>query len=176
MGFLKCSLNLWTKRKDVKLFGRLTTFTDDTVLTVAVADAILTDRDYARAIKSYARRHPLRGYGAGFLAWMVKPGYEPYHSFGNGSAMRVSPVGIARILEAICEADSCDCSYGLRLQRSCHQALKAVDETIMRRPYLTHCALPCPRIMCWIIYRYRCGRRSEEPCAGNLHTRFGEGR
>ncbi len=92
--------NLRTKRKDVKLFGRLTTFTDDTVLTVAVADAILTDRDYARAIKSYARRHPLRGYGAGFLAWMVKPGYEPYNSFGNGSAMRVSPVGFAFDSEA----------------------------------------------------------------------------
>jgi ADP-ribosylglycohydrolase len=87
--------NLRTKRKDVKLFGRLATFTDDTVLTVAVAYAILTDRDYARAIKSYARRHPLRGYGAGFLAWMVKPGYKPYNSFGNGSAMRVSPVGLA---------------------------------------------------------------------------------
>jgi hypothetical protein len=52
--------NLRTKRKDVKLFGRLSMFTDDTVLTVAVAEAILSDRDYARAIKSYARRHPLR--------------------------------------------------------------------------------------------------------------------
>lgn len=87
--------NLRTKRKDAKLFGRLCLFTDDTVLTVAVADAILADRDYARAIKSYARRHPLRGYGPRFLAWMVKPGYAPYHSLGNGSAMRVSPVGFA---------------------------------------------------------------------------------
>jgi ADP-ribosylglycohydrolase len=87
--------NLRTKRKDVKLFGRLATFTDDTVLTVAVADAILGDGDYARAIKSYARRHPLRGYGPRFVAWMVKPGYRPYNSFGNGSAMRVSPVGFA---------------------------------------------------------------------------------
>jgi ADP-ribosylglycohydrolase len=75
-------------------------FTDDTVLTVAVADAILTDRDYARVIKSYARRHPLRGYGPRFLAWMVKPGYAPYNSFGNGSAMRVSPVGYAFDSEA----------------------------------------------------------------------------
>ena len=87
--------NLRTKRKDVKLFGRLATFTDDTVLTVAVADAILGDGDYARTLKSYARRHPLRGYGPRFVAWMVKPGYRPYNSFGNGSAMRVSPVGFA---------------------------------------------------------------------------------
>ena len=87
--------NLRTKREDAKLFGRLSMFTDDTVLTVAVAAALLTDRDYARAIKSYARRHPLRGYGPRFLAWMVRPGCRPYHSLGNGSAMRVSPVGFA---------------------------------------------------------------------------------
>jgi ADP-ribosylglycohydrolase len=92
--------NLRTKRKDAKLFGCLSMFTDDTVLTVAVAAAILTDRDYARAIKSYARRHPLRGYGPRFLAWMVRPGYAPYNSFGNGSAMRVSPVGFAFDSEA----------------------------------------------------------------------------
>ena len=87
--------NFHTKRKDVKLFGRLSRFTDDTVLTVAVADAILTGRDYGRAIKSYARRHPLRGYGPRFLAWMALPINRPYNSFGNGSAMRVSPVAFA---------------------------------------------------------------------------------
>jgi ADP-ribosylglycohydrolase len=92
--------NLRTKRKDIRLFGRLSMFTDDTVLTVAVAQAVLSDHDYARAIKSYARRHPLRGYGPRFLVWMVKPGYEPYNSFGNGSAMRVSPVGFAFDSEA----------------------------------------------------------------------------
>jgi ADP-ribosylglycohydrolase len=84
-----------TKRKDVPLFGPLATFTDDTVLTVAVADALLGDRDYGRALKSYARKHPQRGYGAGFLHWMRAPGIEPYYSFGNGSAMRVSPVAYA---------------------------------------------------------------------------------
>jgi ADP-ribosylglycohydrolase len=89
-----------TKSKDIQLFGGFSTFTDDTVLTVAVADAILTDRDYARAIKSYARRHPWRGYGGGFRAWVAKSGYEPYNSFGNGSAMRVSPVGFAFDSEA----------------------------------------------------------------------------
>ncbi len=57
--------------------------------------AILTDRDYGRAIKSYARRHPLRGYGPRFLRWMVTPDDAPYNSFGNGSAMRVSPVAHA---------------------------------------------------------------------------------
>lgn len=83
------------KRKDVSLFGPLATFTDDTVLTIAVADALLGDRDYGRALRTYTRRHPLRGYGSHFLRWAVVPAMGPYNSFGNGSAMRVSPVAWA---------------------------------------------------------------------------------
>jgi len=87
--------NFRTKQKDFRLFNPVSTFTDDTVLTVAVADAILTNSPYGPKIKSYARRHPLRGYGPRFLVWMATPGVEPYNSFGNGSAMRVSPVAHA---------------------------------------------------------------------------------
>ena len=87
--------NLRTKRKDFRLVTPMSNFTDDTVLTVAVADAILTRSPYGPKIKSYARRHPLRGYGPRFLVWMAKPGIKPYNSFGNGSAMRVSPVAHA---------------------------------------------------------------------------------
>ena len=84
-----------TKRKDFSMFTPVSTFTDDTVLTVAVADAILSGGDYGKFIKKYARRHPLRGYGPRFLLWMLKPGGKPYNSLGNGSAMRVSPVAHA---------------------------------------------------------------------------------
>jgi ADP-ribosylglycohydrolase len=87
--------NFRTKRKDFRLFTPVSTFTDDTVLTVAVADAILARSAYGPKIKSYARRHPLRGYGHRFMVWMAKPGIAPYNSFGNGSAMRVSPVAHA---------------------------------------------------------------------------------
>jgi ADP-ribosylglycohydrolase len=87
--------NLRTKRKDFPLFRKLSTFTDDTVLTVAVADAILRSEEYGPTIKAYARRHPMRGYGGSFMVWMAKPGLKPYNSFGNGSAMRVSPVAHA---------------------------------------------------------------------------------
>lgn len=87
--------NLRTKRKDFRLFTPVSTFTDDSVLTIAVADAILAGRDYGSVIKSYARAHPLRGYGPRFLLWMASPGLKPYNSFGNGSAMRVSPVAHA---------------------------------------------------------------------------------
>jgi ADP-ribosylglycohydrolase len=87
--------NFHTKRKDFRLFTPISTFTDDTVLTVAVADAILTGSGYGSTIKSYARRWPMRGYGPGFMRWMLSPDINPYNSFGNGSAMRVSPVAHA---------------------------------------------------------------------------------
>ena len=87
--------NLRTKRKDFRLFSPLSIYTDDTVLTVAVADAILHGKDYGRTIKAHARRHPFRGYGPKFLWWMVSPSMKPYNSLGNGSAMRVSPIAHA---------------------------------------------------------------------------------
>jgi len=104
--------NFHTKRKDFKLFTPLSTFTDDTILTLAVADAILNKQDYSSVIKTYARKHPLRGYGPRFLAWMASPSKKPYNSFGNGSAMRVSPVGFAfddeeRVLEEAKKSAEC---------------------------------------------------------------------
>lgn len=92
--------NFHTKRKDFRLFTPLSLFTDDTVLTVAVADAILNERPYGEALRSYARSYPFRGYGPGFLRWMLVPGAGPYNSLGNGSAMRVSPVAYAFSTEA----------------------------------------------------------------------------
>ncbi len=74
---------------------RVANFTDDTVLTVAVARAILTDANYANYIKSFAQRYPHAGYGGTFRKWMGTWENKPYNSFGNGSAMRVSPVGFA---------------------------------------------------------------------------------
>ena len=87
--------NFRTKNKDFRLFTPFSTFTDDTVLTVAVADAILRGADYGPTLKSYARRFPLRGFGPGFLRWALSPSDTPGNSFGNGSAMRVSPIAYA---------------------------------------------------------------------------------
>ncbi|HEX8904586.1 MAG TPA: ADP-ribosylglycohydrolase family protein, partial [Longimicrobiaceae bacterium] len=70
-------------------------FTDDTVLTVATADAILRGGDYAAAYRAWGNRHPRAGYGGAFRSWLTVPGAGPYNSWGNGSAMRVSPVGWA---------------------------------------------------------------------------------
>jgi len=67
-------------------------YTDDTTLTIAVADAIMNGKDYADTIREYGRAHPLAGYGSSFMAWLDNPNAGPYDSWGNGSAMRVSPV------------------------------------------------------------------------------------
>jgi ADP-ribosylglycohydrolase len=83
------------KQIDFPLFGVEATFTDDTVLAVATADALLHDHDYARAYRRYFQRHPDRGYGGGFRHWAAGDDTAPYNSFGNGSAMRVGPVGWA---------------------------------------------------------------------------------
>jgi len=83
------------KSEDFDLFEAPRFFTDDTVLTVATADAILTDGDYRAAYLRWGRRYPNRGYGGMFRGWMDAEIRGPYESFGNGSAMRVSPVGWA---------------------------------------------------------------------------------
>jgi len=70
-------------------------FTDDTVLTAAVAHAILTGDDMADTIKAFAQKHHSLPYGRSFKRWIWSWENEPYNSFGNGSAMRVSPVGFA---------------------------------------------------------------------------------
>ncbi len=83
------------KTKEFPLFHPRGRFTDDSVLTVAVAQAILTDGDYRRAVLEIGRRYPHSGYGGSFGRWLASADPKPYHSWGNGSAMRVSPVGFA---------------------------------------------------------------------------------
>lgn len=69
-------------------------FTDDTICTCAVADALLKGNDFGESIHDWCRRypHPMGGYGGRFAQWVRSDNPQPYNSFGNGSAMRVSPV------------------------------------------------------------------------------------
>lgn len=83
------------KTTNFPLFQKESFFTDDTVLTVAVAQAILEDLDYAPTVKDFGQRYPNRGYGTNFASWLRQEDSSPYNSWGNGSAMRVSPVGYA---------------------------------------------------------------------------------
>jgi ADP-ribosylglycohydrolase len=77
------------------LFDPRCRFTDDTVLTVAVADAILTGSDYGAKLKEWYRLYSGRDFGGGFKKWAAHDSLEPRSSMGNGSAMRVSPIGFA---------------------------------------------------------------------------------
>lgn len=83
------------RRVEFDLFEAPRFFTDDTVLTVATADALLGDGDFASAYRRWGRRYPDAGYGGFFARWLLTDDAGPYDSFGNGSAMRVSPVGWA---------------------------------------------------------------------------------
>ena len=77
--------------EDFPLFHASCFPTDDSVLTIAVAEAILDGEPYLTAIRRWALRHPDAGYGVMFHRWMVGDVTGPYNSYGNGSAMRVSP-------------------------------------------------------------------------------------
>jgi len=83
------------KSVDFPLFSDECEFTDDTVLTMAVADSILHGKEFGKNIWEYARSYPGRGYGGRFAYWIRNSDLKPYNSFGNGSAMRVSAVGFA---------------------------------------------------------------------------------
>ncbi len=81
--------------KNFTLFTDECSYTDDTICTVAVADAILKGKDYKSSLLEWCRRYPspMGGYGARFIKWMTEDDPQPNGSFGNGSAMRVSAVG-----------------------------------------------------------------------------------
>ena len=83
------------RSEEFPLFIEESTFTDDSVLTVALADSILTGIDYTTKIKEYYLRYPHMSYGGKFRAWAERNESVPYNSFGNGSAMRCSPAGWA---------------------------------------------------------------------------------
>lgn len=79
------------RSKEFPLFREESRFTDDSILTVATADALMTDLDFASKYRAYGRKYP-SSYGGMFRRWIHDDDLGPYNSFGNGSAMRVSPV------------------------------------------------------------------------------------
>ena len=89
-----------TKDFNFKLFTDECSFTDDTICTVAIADALLRFQDRGllgikQSLLYWCKQHPLPmgGYGGSFAKWLHSLDHKPYNSFGNGSAMRVSPIG-----------------------------------------------------------------------------------
>lgn len=83
------------KTEEFVLFKSDCFFTDDTVLTAATAKTLMSGISYVEAYQDFAQRYPGRGYGGNFSHWIHAENPRPYNSWGNGSAMRVSPVGFA---------------------------------------------------------------------------------
>lgn len=79
--------------RTVELFGGMSTFTDDTVLTIATKYAVLQGVSYAKAYGMFGRKYAKVGYGNMFLFWLYNHSERGYGSYGNGSAMRVSFLG-----------------------------------------------------------------------------------
>lgn len=96
------------KTKDFPLFSENSRITDDSVLTIAIADALLKDRDYGNSLRTIGLKYPNAGYGKQFMTWLAFEGHPPYNSWGNGSAMRVAPIGwlCGSIEEVLTEAAS----------------------------------------------------------------------
>lgn len=86
-----------TNKTDFELFTPECSYTDDTICTVAIADAILNGKSYKDSLLEWCRKYPnpKGAYGGSFARWIHEKNPQPYNSFGNGSAMRVSPVGWA---------------------------------------------------------------------------------
>jgi len=87
---------------DFQIFHPESSYTDDTICTVAVADAILRGVDYKDSLLHWCRKYPspMGAYGGSFSRWIHSADPQPYYSFGNGAAMRVSPVAWAFSNEA----------------------------------------------------------------------------
>ena len=83
------------KPETINLINPACFYTDDTILTAAVAEAAIGDGDCEKAILSWARAYPKESCGSNFIKWFHSVNPRPYNSFGNGSAMRVSPIGWA---------------------------------------------------------------------------------
>ncbi|MCR4703542.1 MAG: ADP-ribosylglycohydrolase family protein [Saccharofermentans sp.] len=120
------------KSEDFELFPKEARFTDDTVLTVAVAEAILNMGDnsprkcYATHIKAYYSRYPYAGFGNMFRSWAESPSLQIQRSYGNGASMRVSAIGWAfndekEILRQVSE--SCYYTHHNREAVMCAQAV-----------------------------------------------------
>ncbi|MBN2695538.1 ADP-ribosylglycohydrolase family protein [bacterium] len=96
------------KSVDFELFTKESRVTDDSILTVAIAKSILYSIDYSYSLREFALKYPHVGYGKAFKEWAIRGDMKRYDSWGNGSAMRVSPIGYSfkTLEETLDEAES----------------------------------------------------------------------
>jgi ADP-ribosylglycohydrolase len=94
------------KPENIELKNGKCYFTDDSILTTAIAESLLHNKEYQKHLLNWARKYPKNGYGGRFKNWFTKDVQSPYNSYGNGSAMRAGPIGWAfnTIEETLIEA------------------------------------------------------------------------
>lgn len=132
-----------TNEYNFKLFSDKNSYTDDTICTIAVADAILHGSDdYGEYIHKWCRKypHPMGGYGGRFAKWVNSDNPKQYGSFGNGAAMRVSPIGWAcrsreEVLEAAKATAECTHNHPEGIKGAQTAALAIYVANIGRRYY-----------------------------------------
>lgn len=102
------------RSREFEFFNPECHFTDDTIMTIATMDAILNNKSYGVAYKEWGNRYFGDYYGAMFKDWLQKPGFEPNDSWGNGTAMRSSPIGYVYTNFDECQREavkSAECSH-----------------------------------------------------------------
>jgi len=117
----------YIKTTEFPLFSDESYVTDDSILTVATADAILSGNSFESKYREYVTKYPYAGYGSNFYKWAVTPNSPPGESYGNGSAMRVSPVGWAcncynKMLSMAIESASCSHGHVEGIKGACFVA------------------------------------------------------
>ena len=101
------------KTTDFPFFSPFCRFTDDTVMSIAVADALMNSLDMAASLRKYGRMYPAAGYGGSFRRWLASDDAPSYGSYGNGSAMRASAAGwVAASLEEALHLAAADLGLG----------------------------------------------------------------
>jgi ADP-ribosylglycohydrolase len=92
------SIYEWNNRvtnmpEEIDLINQKCYYTDDSILTMAIAEALINDKDYQKFLLQWSNNYPDCGYGGRFRQWFKQKQPKPYNSYGNGSAMRVGPIG-----------------------------------------------------------------------------------
>lgn len=168
-----------TKEYDeVRLIRAESTFSDDTVCTIAIADALLhyenpTPKQFAQYLQKWCKKYPDRGYGKMFREWIKNP--VPYGSYGNGSAMRVSPIGLyAHTMEGCLRLAkaSAECSHndfeGVKGAQAIAVAVYCAREQYSKQ-YIKDTVLICyPEYMEKTLDEIRPDYRFDSTCQGSV--------
>lgn len=147
---------------DFELFHAQCRFTDDTVCSLAVAEALMDDGDFASALRAFVRRHPQRGYGGMFIDWAFQDEAPAYGSWGNGAPMRVAAVGWL----ADSEADADALAAAQAAVSHDHPSAVAAAQAVARAVFALRRGDPPAAVRAFVAERFGYDLRPEKALAG----------